>query len=189
MKRTVILLLSVITIGFFFIACENQKTAQEYIREEKKAIERFIDKRGIVVLKNYPENHKFGANEYYKTNEGLYIQVVDSGNGVRVKPHISEVQVRFDYMWDVKSYVTGRQDSLVPPSSILPMGFRYGQPGTYGKPDVYSNFSCDGWAIPLHYVYETAVVNLIVPSSLGASNDNQLYIARFYKNLIYTKFR
>lgn len=188
MKKTVLFVMSVVFIGFFLIACENQKTAQEYIREEKKAIDRFLSSNGIDVLKSYPAQHKFAANEYYKTDEGLYIQVVDSGNGKTIKPLINRVQVRFDFMLDVKSHVTGKKDTLVPPAGILPMEFIYGQPGSYGLPDPMYNFSCDGWAIPLKYIYEGAIVNLIIPSSLGNQSDNNYFVARFYKNLKYTKF-
>ncbi|MCC8144884.1 MAG: DUF4827 domain-containing protein [Bacteroidales bacterium] len=188
MRKTVLFILTAMIAGIFLVACENQKTAQEYIREERKAIERFITTKNIKVLNNYPANHNFGANEFYRTNEGLYIQVVDSGNGTRVRPLIDRVQVRFNYLIDVKSYVTGAKDSVVPPESILPMQFIYGVPGSYGQPDVLYNFSCDGWAIPLQYIYEEAIINLIVPSSLGTKNDNQYFVARYYHNLKYTKF-
>lgn len=188
MRKTVLFILSVIIVGFLVAACDDQKTTQEYIREEKKAIERFISRNDIRVLKDYPKDHQFAENEYYRTIEGLYMQVIDSGNGRKVKALVDRVQVRFDFLLDVKSSVTDKADTLVPPSTILPMQFVYGEAGSYGQPDPLYNFSCNGWAIPLQYVSEEAIVNLIIPSTLGTDSDNQLFIARFYKNLKYTKF-
>ena len=190
MKKTAIFVLSFIALGFIYLSCENQKTAQEYIREEKKAIDRFITRMEIDVISKYPTNHQFAENEYFKTNEGLYFQVVDSGRGKKINPFIDieDVQVRFGFLVNVKSYVSGYRDSIVPPESILPMNFLSGPSGIYGQPDPAYNFSCVGWAIPLQYVNEGAVVNMIVPSSLGNSSDNTNFVPRFYKNLKYTNF-
>ncbi|MDR0865444.1 MAG: DUF4827 domain-containing protein [Candidatus Symbiothrix sp.] len=192
MRKTLIFVLSAVILSMAHIACDNQKTVQEYLREEKKAIDRYLDKQDIIVLKEYPKNG-FGEKEYYKTNDGLYIHVVDSGNGRRVKPLIDEVQVRFEYLYKVKTYVSGDTVSTpfnaIPPYyGEFPMYFRYGQAGSYGK---YSyDYSCNGWAIPLAYVGEGAVVDLIVPSDLGTSFDNTYptFNTVFFKNLTYTKF-
>lgn len=188
MKKTISFIIFGLITCIFLISCENQKTTQEYIREEKRAIERFINSKGIKVLNNYPENHKFGEKEFYRTKEGLYFQVIDSGNGKKVKPLVDRVQVRFDYMLYIKSYVTGNRDSIVPPENILPMQFTYGVIGSYGQPDPLTNLSCNGWAIPLEYVSEGAIVNLIIPSSLGTENANLNFIPYYYENLKYTKF-
>ncbi|MDH8701612.1 hypothetical protein M2138_000959 [Dysgonomonadaceae bacterium PH5-43] len=188
MKKTLVFITLCVLGAFFMTACENEKTTQEYLREEKKAIERFMANRNFKVLSKYPEDHKFAADEFYRTSEGLYLQVVDSGNGRKVIPLKDEVQVRFEYTIDIKSYLGSNKDSLVYASYNPPMTFIYGNPGTYGKPSVSENYSCDGWAIPLNYVYEKAIVNLIVPSSIGMQYDNTYFVARYYKNLEYKKF-
>ena len=190
MKKTAAFVLSIIAFSFLYLSCENQKTAQEYIREEKKAIDRFRNRLGIDVLSKYPANHQFATNEYFKTNEGLYFQVIDSGRGRKINPFIDieDVQVRFDFLFNIKGYVSGKSDTIVPPESILPMNFLSGPSGIYGQPDPMYNFSCVGWAIPLQYVNEGAVVNIILPSSLGNTSDNTNFVPRFYKNLKYTNF-
>ena len=190
MKRTAFFVLSIITLGFIYLSCENQKTAQEYIREEKKAIDRFKNREGIKVISKYPANHKFASNGYFKTDEGLYFQVIDSGKGRKIDPFVDvkDVQVRFDFLFDIKSYVSGKKDTIIPPESILPMSFLSGPSGVYGQPDPLYNFSCAGWAIPLQYVNEGAVVNIIIPSSLGNTSDNNNFIPRFYKKIKYTNF-
>jgi hypothetical protein len=185
MKKTIIFTLSAIFLAIIHIACENQKTMQEYLREEKKAIERYISKQGITVLNEYPKDSIFqDEKDYFKTNEGLYMHVVDRGNTERrAVPMKDEIQVRFKYMYYVKTYIAGTTDSIVPPSAgFFPLEFIYGQSGSYQQ------LACDGWAIPLAYVGEGAIVDLIIPSSLGSSTDSDGFNAVFYKNLTYTHF-
>ncbi|MCL1938179.1 MAG: DUF4827 domain-containing protein [Candidatus Azobacteroides sp.] len=187
MRKTIVFVLSFTTLAVANIACDKQKTVQEYLREERKAIERYIDRQGIEITATYPKG-AFKANEYFKTNEGLYIHVVDSGNGRRVKPLVDRIQVRFDYLYYIKTYVSGKTDSTVLPFYYFPQEFIYGQSGSYGKNSY--DFSCEGWAIPLAYMGEGAIVDLIIPSALGTSYDNSYpnFNAVFYKNLTYTEF-
>jgi hypothetical protein len=188
MKKTGIFVFSAIILAIANMACNNQKTIQEYLREEKKAIDRYIAREGIIVLKEYPEDSTFQEKEYYRTSDGLYMHVSNRGSDVRVKPLVDQVQVRFEYFYYVKDYVSGDTARIVMPFSLLPQEFIYGQSGSYGK-HTY-DYSCNGWAIPLGYVGEGAVVDLIIPSALGASFDNYYpnYNPIFYKNLIYTNF-
>ena len=185
MKKTVLFILSFILLGFINIACDNSKTMQEWIREEKKAIERYIVMEKIEVLNEYPEDSIFRGNQYYKTNEGLYMRVVERGDTARRVQVYDEVLVRFDYMYYVKSYVAGRTDSIVLNYLYLPISFRYGI--SYNSDP--TGLSCSGFSIPLTYVGEGAVVDLIIPSELGSSSDNSSFAPVFYKNLKYTKFR
>jgi hypothetical protein len=184
MRKTILFILSITVLFIAFYSCDNTKTAQEYLREEKKAIERYIDRSGIKVLSSYPSDSIFKENEYLTTNDGLYLQVVDKGSDKRVRPLVDDVMVRFDYYFYVKDYVGGDTAKYKPNYQYFPLSFRYGISGSYG-----SSFVCNGWAIPLDYVGEGAIVNLIIPSSLGSQSDNQAYRPVFYKNLHYTKFK
>ncbi len=186
MRKTIIFIISVIVLTSINIACDQTKTAMELIREEKRAIERYLERRNITVLKNYPPNGVFGENEYYLTGDGLYMHVVDSGNGVRVEPMVDQVQVRFESFYYITSYVSGDTSSIKLDYSWFPMEFIYGQSGSYAKAP--SGLPCDGWAIPLLYVGEEAIVDLIIPSRIGNSTDKADFSAVFYKNLKYTKF-
>ena len=185
MKRTVIFILSFILLGFINIFCDNGKSMQEYIREEKKAIERYILAQKIEVLDEYPNDSIFRENQYYKTSEGLYMNVVDAGNTNRRIQTYDEVLVRFDYLYYIKSYVAGNTDSIVLSYAYLPIAFRYGISYSIDL----TGLACAGFAIPLTYVGEGAVVNLIIPSELGNSSDNDSFAPVFYRNLKYTKFR
>jgi hypothetical protein len=191
MRKTIIFILSVIFLGIANMACDNQKTLQEYIREEKKAVERYIDNQGIIVLNEYPKDKVFKEKEYFKTSDGLYIHVVDSGNGRRVVPLVDEVLVRFEYYVYIKQYVSGNDSSSIVKGYSVPIEFIYGQTGSYNSDP--SGLACNGWAIPLSYVGEGAIVDLIIPSQLGGALHNSTYGTVvlepvFYKNLKYTKF-
>ena len=184
MKKTVFFIVSFILLAFIPISCDNSKTMQEYIREEKKAIERYIVSQGIEVLNEYPQDSIFKEKQYYKTNEGLYMHVVDAGNTSRRVQWANEVLIRFDYLYYIKNYVSGNTDSIVLNYAYLPIEFRYGI--SYSTD--LTGLACSGFAIPLTYVGEGAVVNLIIPSELGNSNDNSSFAPVFYRNLKYTKF-
>jgi hypothetical protein len=159
---------------------------QEYIREERKSIERYILSQNIEVLKEYPKDSIFKENQYYKTSDGLYLHVTDRGNLDRRVEAYDEVLVRFDYFVYIKNYVSGQTDSIVLNYLYLPIPFRYGLTGSYVNDP--AQLACNGFAVPLSYVGEGAVVDLIIPSELGNSSDNSSFSPVFYKNLKYTKF-
>ena len=184
MKKGALGIFCIILISSIFSACNNNnKNFQELLREERKAIDRFIVMNGLVILKNYPSNGVFGEKEYYKTSDGLFFQVVDSGNGKRVQ-HLDDVSVRFDYYQFVKEYAKGDTTKYYLPF-YDPFSFVYGIEKTYSS---YYSLVCLAWVIPLGYVSEEAVLNLIIPSSIGASGDNENITPIFYKNLRYTRF-
>ncbi len=182
MKKITLFLFSLITITILVSSCNDQKTAQELIQEEKKAIQRFVTKNGIKTLSSYPENGVFAANEYYRNPDGLYINVVDSGNGKRAVPYKDEICVRFDGVQWFKSDTVSY--SSYDTNKNYPYVFTYGNSYSY---DQY--YACAGWAIPLSYVGENAIINLIVPSNLGSTYDQKSYRPVFYKRLQYTRFK
>lgn len=185
MKKVFFLFIAVwALVGF---SCNDYESAQEKLRKEKKAIEAFIDKNNISVLKSYPSSGVFAENEYFRTSDGLYINVVDSGNGRRVVPYKDEVQVRFDYYLNIKSYMSDNTTGkYLGEYYDLPKQFIYNNEYSYTQDAEY--LACKGWADPLQYVGEKAIVNLIIPSSLAGSYASNSYTPLFYKNLRYTTF-
>ncbi|MDR0833429.1 MAG: DUF4827 domain-containing protein [Candidatus Symbiothrix sp.] len=198
-KKTAIFALSLIATVIATMSCDDSKTLQEYIEEERAAIKKYVNMQDIKVLSTYPADSTFAENEYFRTKDGLYFHVVDKGNGLTVKEYIekyssAEVLVRFDYFYYVKSFVSKTGADTIYWKNYsnyyglmdAPMEFRYGYSASYGKYE--ADLSCDGWAIPLDYVKEGAIVDLIIPSALGTTTDNTGFNAVFYKNLKYTKF-
>jgi len=187
MKKGALFIISVIIISCISSSCNQSKSLQELLDEEKRAIDKFITMNGFIILKEneYPADGVFKDNEYYQSPDGLFFQVVDSGNGKRVKP-VDEVLVRYDYIQDIKSAVSG--DTTTSKSmfySFQPFSFVYGISATYM---ISTSPVCQAWVIPLSYVGENAVVNMIIPSSIGSSYDNSNITPVFYRNLRYTKF-
>ena len=183
MRNKILGIISIAIIFCMFFSCNEGKSLQELLQEERKAIDRFIAMNDFVILKDYPKDGVFKYNEYFKTNDGLFLQVVDSGNGKRVELR-NDVSVRFDYYQYVKEYAQGDTVKNYLPF-YDPFSFVYGIPQTYSS---YYSLVCQAWVIPLEYVGEEAVLNLIVPSSIGSYSDNNSIIPVFYKNLRYTRF-
>ena len=167
------LFVSVFFVASIFFACDKTKTAQELMKEEQKAIERFIANNGIIVTKNFADMYE--DNVYFKTKEGLYIHVIDSGNGNKAK-YNQEVLVRFkDFMYFKND--TTKYSNMSAESS--PYVFYYGN--VYS----YSGLACDGWAIGLSLVSENAEVSMIIPSSLQPYSDQSSFSPAYYGYLKY----
>jgi len=185
MKKGALAIISIIIISCISFSCKQSKSLQELLQEEKKAIDKFVTMNDLVILKTYPSDGVFKENEYYQTSDGLFFHVVDSGNGKKVKP-ADDVSVRYAYSQYIKNVVSGdtTQNTFF---SYRPFSFVYGLSATYQSPN---SPICQGWVIPLSYVGENAVVDMIVPSSLGSYSDYSVpnIAPVFYKNLRYTRF-
>ena len=192
MKKWIPGILSLAVVTCISFSCKQSKSLQELLQEERKAIDKFIAMNDLVILKDYPKNSVFEENEYFRTDDGLFFQVVDSGNGKRVQLK-DDVSVRYEYCQAVKSFSSGDSSKYYFPyhpvyytSPYLPVSFVYGLSATYSSS---STPVCQAWVIPLSYVGEGAVLNLIIPSSLGSYYDRYPDIRPvFYKNLRYTRF-
>jgi len=198
MKKGALGIVWFILISCIFSACNNSKSLQELLDEERKATDRFIGDNNFDVQKYYPSDGVFKDNEYFRTTEGLFFHVVDSGNGKRVQA-LNDVSVRFDYFQYVKDAASGDTTKYPYPQTSTYWATGYlcvpsGQPYsfTYGVTSTYYSVTyspvCQAWALPLLYVGEGAVVDMIIPSSLGSQSDNTNVTPVFYKNLRYTKF-
>ena len=184
MKKGAIGVLLMVVVSCILFSCNSQKSLQELLQEERKAIDRFIGMNDLKPLQNYPKDGVFKENEYFKTPEGLFLNVVDSGNGTRAKL-LNDVAVRFDYLQYVKDAAAGDTTKSFSNPYFEPYSFVYGISQTYSS---YSSPVCQAWVIPLSYVGEGAVVNLIVPSKFGSYSDNSSITPVFYRNLRYTRF-
>ncbi len=167
------LFISVFFVASMFFACDKTKTAQELLKEEKKAIDRFISQSGFSTS-DKDTAIMYEKDGYFKTKEGLYIHVIDSGNGDKAK-YNREILVRFKDAMYFKNDTTTFSNM----ASANPQIFYYGN--TYS----YSGLACDGWALALSYVRENAEVSLIVPSGLQAYSDQSSYSPLYYGYLKY----
>jgi hypothetical protein len=137
------------------------------LKAEKKAIDRLIDEQGFEILKNYPENGVFGEKQFVLLSSGLYLNVVDSGNGNRAEYGTSILlRASGKTLLDTVSF-----NGFDPMSTVFswPLEFKY---GGYNSNDVSSYFFCEGLMSVLGYVGDSSVVKLIVPFKIG-SGDQQ----------------
>ena len=162
MNKLFLFVLAFFAASIFF-ACNKTKTAQELLQDEKKATNRFIAENGFIITSDSAE--MYNNNVFFKTKEGLYIHVIDSGNGNKAV-YNQEVLVRFRDLTYFKDDTT-KYSNMSALSS--PYTFRYGNANSY------SSLACDGWAIGLSLVSENAEVSLIVPSALQPYTDQGSY--------------
>ena len=78
----------------FTVSCNKTPTYEELKAAENKVIRRIISEKKIKVLSEYPQNGVFGENEFVQLSSGIYLNVVDSGNGNRAKLGSTELLVR-----------------------------------------------------------------------------------------------
>jgi len=158
--KKILLFISLIAVASLFFACNKQKTPQELLKEEKKAIERFIAKNEIIVTNNPDEMYQ--DKVFYKTKEGLYIHVIESGNENKAK-YNQEIVVRYNNFLYIKSGEAGVTDAENESAHKSPIVYRYNNSNTY------YDLSCYGFDIGLSLVSENAAVSLIIPSELQST--------------------
>jgi len=173
MKRIIIaLLICIITIGVFS-SCNKDKTYAQNLNQEKKRIERFINENDIKVLREYPKDSVFKDNEFYfDTSSGIYYNVIDSGNGRRIKGG-EEFYVRFKGLKYIDSKDTLIYSNI---SSLQPEVLVYGNSNTYLSV---------AWVAPLKNMGDRGKVKMIVPFKMGLSQDIQLYKTAYYEEINY----
>lgn len=81
MKIHSFLILFLASLTFF--SCEDEESYAYRLKVHNRVLEEFIAREGINVLSAMPE--KFGENDYFKTESGLYFNLVEAGDGDTVR--------------------------------------------------------------------------------------------------------
>jgi hypothetical protein len=145
------------------------------LKAEKKAIDRFVDEQGFEILKNYPASGVFGEKQFVLLSSGLYLNVVDSGNGNRP---VTGTNILLRASGRVLLNDTFSFNGFDPMSIIIswPMEFKY---NAYNSNDATGYFFSEGLVGGLEYVGDSAVVKMIVPFKIGSTyqqtNGNPIY--------------
>jgi hypothetical protein len=191
-----------LTGGILFSACDDTKTYAELLEIERKAISEFVRENNIQTI-SQEEFEKdtvtnVAENEYVTFSNGVYMQVVDRGNGEKPKNR-DEILVRFIEYDIMVGDTTGASNVLNPYSesyNMYPDAFYYmvSSGSSYGQFiineaagigfNMYNSYTStavpSGWLIPLQYVRSGARVKLIVPSKMGHSGAQQNVYPYFY---------
>jgi hypothetical protein len=206
MRKFTFLLLAVCALGIFFGSCSNSVTYAEKKKEEKKAIQRYIDLQNIKVIseKEFLANDtttNVDENEFVLFSEsGVYMQVQERGGGEILEDGRYEMLARYfeaevtdDGTLDTLTLNNIMNVSLVPDVFTLTIsGSSY--TASFSSGMMYSYWSStsvpSGWLVPLKYIKpgrgisERAKVRLIVPHSEGTSNAT-LYVMPCYYEIVY----
>ncbi len=188
MKKLALLFINLLCIAALFQACDNTKTYADMLSDEKKAVSEYIKDNNIKVI-SQDEFEKdtitnVAENEYVGFSNGVYMQIVNRGEGDTVKTR-DQILVRFmeyDIMQKDTTIVSNyNADNWVDVFNYTSTGtsvsgtFIEGSMSQYYGPNVPS-----GWLIPLKYIKNNAHVKLIVPSKMGHTNASRYVYPYFY---------
>lgn len=201
MKKSfyVLMMIGCVLNLMFTVSCNKTKTYEELKRDEKKVIQRMINEKNIIVRTDYPSDGVFGENEFVELPSGIYLHVVDSGNGNRAVIGQTDVLVRVsgDYYYSEDSVVTF--STFV--NTSYPFEFKYGNAysvvssNSTAYNEYYFYFGM-GMETVLSYVGEGAIVKMLVPgyseidsypagSSFQSANSNK-YTPIYYDRVKFT---
>jgi hypothetical protein len=168
-------------------SCNKNKTYAQMVKDQKRAIDKLIVTEGLEITKEYPADGVFGEKEFVLLDNGVYLNIVDSGNGNRAVLYKTTILMRCSgpFIFELAPD-TGRFDTFENNSS--PVEFTYGyaslkmQSTNMSWEESY--FLSTGLESVLAYVGENAIVKLIIPFDVGSS-----YQANFSAPLYYDKVK
>jgi len=180
-----VLVYGVLMFGLI-VSCNDTVSFAEKQSAERKIINRMIAEKNIEVLKEFPKDSVFGENQFVQLNSGIYLNIVDSGNGNRAELGKTILLVRTSGEY----YTSEEATSFNTFENVYePFEFIYGQAYSIVYNETYNNYSyyyffSAGLESILDYVGENAIVKLIVPGSsevniegskVSAGSSFQLY--------------
>ena len=204
MKKLSILLMMVFGLGLAFQSCNDGKTYAEMKEEEREAIKRFIELNEIKVIDEdqFAEQDSMtnvAANEYVLFEEsGVYMQVVERGNGELLEDGRHELLVRYV---EERIVEDGTADTL----SLNTVPNMYPYPDefilTKDKNSLSASFSTSGamseahssayvpsgWLLPLNYlkvgreISGRSKIKLILPHSQGTATASGQVFPCYYE--------
>lgn len=178
-------ILLILCAGLFILSCSDKtKSYTDMLKDEKKAISKLIDEKGFRILDedDFPRDSVFAENEYVKLDNGVYLRIIDKGNGNKPVLYSTMVLCRFtadritidadnpQYMKNVSNYGPNS-------GGTYPLSYRYGTMASSEQfsQDDYRYYVAEllGEALAegLNYVSERGKVSLIVPFKRGGSRD------------------
>ncbi|HHV85376.1 MAG TPA: DUF4827 domain-containing protein [Petrimonas sp.] len=188
MKKTHYIILCLLGVVLAGTSCNKGKTYAELLKDETRAINKFILENKLIILDKFPDNLVFKSNEFYRDPAtGVYFNIIEPGDTAAAKKvkEGEEVYVRFQGL----RYFTSKNDTteysnLDPIRSPFPENIIYRGPVTVRSRSLYSG-TIPGWAVPLTYVGHAGRVKMIVPFNMGSQSDQRSYSTTYYDNIQY----
>lgn len=185
-KKTYCIIFCLLGLALVGTSCNKRKTYAELLKDETRAIEKFILENKLVILDEFPENLVFKPNEFYRDPAtGVYFNIIVPGDTAHKVKIREEVYVRFSGL----RYFTSSNDTTEysndnPITNPFPETFIYRGAVNVSNRSLYSG-TTPGWVVPLTYIGHTGVVKMIVPFNMGSSSDQQSYSTTYYGNVKY----
>lgn len=155
-------------------SCNKTKSYTDMLKAEQKAIDRLIDEEGLEILSEYPADGVFKDNQFYILDNGVYLNVIDSGNGNRYT-NGTVVQSRFRvkfFMSDTIEINNLTYDLYGGPAAFTATFSDYYSTVVQAASGnaVPTSFISEGLASGLEYVGDSSYVKLIVPFKVSGSD-------------------
>ena len=167
--------------GVFFTSCNNYRTYADMKKDQKKSIDRVIAEKGLEIIHTYPANGVFKENQFVLLDNGVYLNVIDSGNGNRAVLGKTRILMRCSVERIFFAFGDTAKYNLFE-NSYNPIEFIYGNarseigawasyyPGPQYNTPIQCYYLSTGLESVLRYVGENAEVKLIVPFEIGRAH-------------------
>lgn len=186
MKKTHYIIFCLLGLALVSTSCNKSKTYADILKDETRAIEKFILENKLVVLDEFPTSLVFKTNEFYRDPAtGVYFNIIEPGDTASKVKEGEEVYVRFiGLRYFTSSNDTTEYSNLDPIRSPFPESLTYRGPVTVMNRSLYSS-TTPGWAVPLTYVGHAGRVKMLIPFNMGSQSDQQSYSTTYYDNVQY----
>lgn len=190
MKKGFNILMLIIGAMMLVLSCNRQKSYTDYLNDERKAINRLISEEGFEVINDFPASGVFKKDQFVRLSSGVYLNIIDSGNGNRAVSGRTIILARFDAQLFLDSI---KYSADLFPLYEFPMDFKFGTSTSPNSNDPVSYcFLSPGLNEALNYVGDSSEVRLIVPFEKGSTyqkGDVQYQISGNYCPAYYKRVR
>lgn len=160
MKKYLIPVIAAFIFAVNFYSCDDTETYIEQKKKENSQIKMFIEDNGITVIDTVPKSCPWPDGLYYKTEDGIYVHVLDTGKAVSKSiTYNTVINIRY-----VEKNMDGDTTYHNMMSSDPPYEIYYGN-----KQTTKQFGDCKAWHEGLDYVGDGGHIEMIVPSDMGMS--------------------
>ena len=168
-------ILLILCAALVAISCSKTKSYTDMLKDEKKAIERFIDDKGLEILDDFPADSVFKENQFVLLDNGVYLNIIDKAKML--------YRCKMSYFMD--STIVAIENYGPHSNGTSPIAFTYGDYSKNSPYDPSYYYVSEGMQEPLKYVGDRAKVKMIVPFKRGAYNDQSNGQPVYYEILEY----
>lgn len=177
-------LLSIITVLFVMMSCEQEVvTYSDCLEKEKTIIDKFMTEHKFKVLKVFPDDGVFRDKEFVLLDNGVYIHVIDSGNGNRptTRTEIESIAKGQILYKDSTRCFDGFQNNEK--WAEWPIKFKHNDMSSSNK-NYY--FLGEGYSSAMNYVGDSSSVSMIVPFTVGSIYQYSTFIPIYFEKIDFT---